>query len=62
MSAPTEAELNELFTAYYEVFGYSVPTMMLPDDAADAAALIRRAIETRDESVFDSVIPPGAVS
>jgi hypothetical protein len=62
MSEPTEAELNELYTAYYEVFGHSVPTMMLPDDPAEAAALIRRAIETRDESVFDSLIPPDAVS
>lgn len=62
MSAPTEAELNELHTAYYEIFGHTVPSMMLPGDPAEAAALILRAIETRDESVFDSQIPPDAVS
>lgn len=56
------SELAELYTAYYDTFGQHVPTMMLPDDPAEAAALIRQAIETKDDSVFDSAIPPDAVT
>jgi len=50
--------LNE---RYRVVFGEGIPTMELPADGDAALALILRAIESRDESVFGEGVPPGAL-
>lgn len=56
----TEREWFELEREYRAVFCSGIPRMMLPADEAAAVALIRKAIETGDEGVFDQDIPTDA--
>lgn len=56
----TEQEWFELEQEYRAAFGSNIPRAMLPADEAAAVALIRKAIETGDEGVFDQDIPANA--
>lgn len=56
----TEQEWLELDREYRTVFDAGIPHMMLPSDENAAAALVREAIEKRDESVFEQGIPVSA--
>lgn len=56
----TDKDWFELEMQYRDVFGSSIPRMMLPADEEAAAALVREAIAKRDESVFERDIPPDA--
>jgi predicted TIM-barrel fold metal-dependent hydrolase len=57
----TKEEYDSLNAEYRAVFGDDIPTMELPADADAAIALIREAIEKRDDSVFERDLPKGAV-
>ena len=56
----TEQEWLDLEQEYRAVFGSNIPRMMLPADEAAAVALIRKAIDTRDDGVFEQDIPADA--
>jgi hypothetical protein len=56
----TEQEWLDLEQEYRAVFGSNIPRMMLPADEAAALALIRKAIDTRDDGVFEQDIPADA--
>ena len=56
----TEQEWLDLEQEYRAVFGSIIPRMMLPADEAAAVALIRKAIDTRDDGVFEQDIPADA--
>ena len=58
----TEQDWFELEVRYREVFGERIPRMMLPADEEAAAALVREAIATRDESVVERGIPRDALT
>lgn len=58
----TEQDWLDLNQEYREVFGESIPRMMLPADEGMAAALVREAIATRDESIIDRGIPGDALT
>jgi hypothetical protein len=58
----TEQAWFELEVRYREVFGERIPRMMLPADEDAAAALVREAIATRDESVVERGIPRDALT
>jgi pyruvate/2-oxoglutarate/acetoin dehydrogenase E1 component len=53
-------QLEELHVEYQRTFGQPVPTMMLPEDPDEAVKLLRRAIATKDDSVFLETIPSDA--
>lgn len=55
-----EQEWFDLEQEYRAVFGSNIPRMMLPADEEAAVALIRKAIETGDDGVFDQDIPTDA--
>lgn len=56
----TEQEWLELDREYRAVFNEGIPHMMLPADEAATVALIRKAIEAGDDSVFEQGIPVDA--
>jgi hypothetical protein len=56
----TEGEWFELERRYVEVFSCNIPRMMLPQDEDTAAALVKEAIVTGDDSVFEKGIPADA--
>lgn len=56
----TDKEWLDLGQEYRAVFGENIPFTMLPADEKTALALIRKAIDTRDDSVFEQGIPPDA--
>jgi hypothetical protein len=58
----TEQEWFDLNQEYLAVFGEKIPRMMLPADAATAAALVREAIQKRDDSVLERGIPTDALT
>lgn len=58
----TEQDWFELEVRYREVFGERIPRLMLPADEEAAAALVREAIATRDESVVERGIPRDALT
>lgn len=58
----TEQDWLDLNREYREVFGESIPRMMLPADEEMAAALVREAIATRDASAIDRGIPGDALT
>lgn len=51
----------DLNQKYIAVFGEKIPRMMLPADEEAAAAIVRQAIETHDDSVFERNFPASAV-
>ncbi len=53
-------EWFELEQKYAEVIGGALPRSMLPGDGDVALALIKRVIETGDESLLEEGIPEGA--
>jgi len=53
-------ELARLEQRYVEMFGEAAPTMELPSDPKQAAALLCRVIETGDQSLIDKGFPPDA--
>lgn len=55
-----EQEWFDLEQEYRAVFGSNIPRVMLPTDETAAVALVRKAIETRDDGVFDQGIPTDA--
>lgn len=55
-----EQEWFDLEQEYRAVFGSNIPRMMLPADEEAAVALVRKAIETHDDGVFDQDIPTDA--
>lgn len=57
----TGQEWLELDREYRAVFAAGIPRMMLPSDEKAAAALVREAIEKRDEGVFERRIPVRAL-
>jgi hypothetical protein len=57
----TEQGWFDLNEEYRAVFGESIPRMMLPTDEEAAAALVREAIQKRDDSVFEQGIPVTAL-
>lgn len=58
----TEQDWLDLNREYREVFGESIPRMMLPADEEMAATLVREAIATRDESVIERGAPGDALT
>lgn len=56
----TDKEWLDLEQEYRAVFSANIPFTMLPADETAAVALIREAIKTRDDSVFEQGIPPDA--
>jgi hypothetical protein len=56
----TEQDWFDLDQEYRAVFGEGIPHMMLPADEAAKVALIRKAIETGDDSVLEQGIPVDA--
>lgn len=57
----TEQGWFDLNEEYRAAFGESIPRMMLPADEDAAAALVREAIQKRDDGVFEQGIPPSAL-
>ena len=55
-----EQEWFDLEQEYRAVFGSNIPRMILPADEEAAVSLIRKAIETGDDGVFDQGIPTDA--
>lgn len=55
-----EQDWLKLDREYRAIFGEGIPHMMLPADEAVKVALIRKAIETGDDSVFEQGIPVDA--
>jgi hypothetical protein len=53
----TERDWFDLGQEYRSVFGSNIPRMMLPADEEVAAALVRVAIETHNDSVFEQELP-----
>lgn len=51
-------DLNDRYRA---VFGESIPMTELPADGDDALALIQRAIDTKNDGVFNEGIEEGAL-
>lgn len=58
LTAQASFELDERYRA---VFGYGIPRTMLPADGDAALALINRAIDTKDDSIFEEGLPEGAL-
>lgn len=58
----TEQGWFDLEQEYRAVFGSNIPRMMLPADEEAAAALVREAIQKRDDGVFDRGIPSTATT
>lgn len=56
----TEQDWFDLDQEYRAVFGEGIPHMMLPADEAAKVALIRKAIETGDDNMFEQGIPVDA--
>lgn len=56
----TDQEWMDLEQEYRAVFGSNIPRTMLPSDEAVAVELVRKAIDTRDDGVFDQGIPSDA--
>jgi len=56
----TEQDWLKLDREYRAVFNEGIPHMMLPANEEAAAVLIRKAIETGDDSVLDQGIPVDA--
>lgn len=57
----SDEELGELRAKYEEIFGEGAP-MMMPADREETARLLRQMIETRDNSLLDTLLPDDAVS
>ena len=57
----TKEEFEALDAEYRSVFDAGIPLTMLPYDTKAATALIREAIATRDEGVFERDLPEGAL-
>ena len=53
----TEQGWLELDREYRAVFGEGIPHMTLPADEEAKAALVRKAIDSRDEGALDQGIP-----
>ena len=56
----TDQEWFDLGQEYRAMFGEMIPRMMLPADEEAAAAIVREAIETHDDSVFERNFPASA--
>ncbi len=53
----TEQDWFDLEQEYRALFGSNIPRIMLPADEEAAVALVRLAIETRSDGVFEQDIP-----
>lgn len=53
----TEQDWFDFEQAYRALFGSNIPRIMLPADEEAAVALVRLAIETRSDGVFEQDIP-----
>ncbi|MHB1077642.1 hypothetical protein [Thiobacillus sp.] len=53
----TEQDWFDFEQEYRALFGSNIPRIMLPADEEAAVALVRLAIETRSDGVFEQDIP-----